>query len=606
MSVWIRNLLSGLEDKPVVILHGNVRDKYIDSSNRRVFESLTELLRSLASLIPTSFSQFVWYDTVGGERCQLPDGTPVRSANAPNRPDFAQDMEQLLPPGRILARWLRLLGSSQESYFITVHYLDKLVAYREVYAEAERELLLRLEKLIENILPNHRLVLVSLQDTMIPVELYTASPNVRVLQIPMPSKQERLAYLQRQLGDRHQNLHELIADLTDGLFLSDMDIIAQDVRRCAEISAREVRRIVNKHRLGEQEDHWGALRVSRLRDARRWFVETEGVQGQLEAIRKVQDMLVSARAGLSGGVGSNLSKPRGVLFFAGPTGVGKTLVAKKLAKFLFGTEEAFIRFDMSEFKEAHTVSKLIGSPPGYAGFERGGMLTNAVRERPFSVILFDEIEKAHPKVMDIFLQILDDGRLTDSRGQTVFFTEAVIIFTSNIGAREYDSRGEPTDERAEVTQIRADANLSHEEKQRRVREHFQRCVERFFVAEISRPELLNRIGNNIVPFNYIDSPEVQREIVLSLFKQIREEFEDRWRDWGYRLSFDDTVADWLVQKYSVQIAEFGGRGIVNAVQEEIKNRLAYPVLEAEERGARGVVFRVVVNRDEVEIDEGWG
>ena len=106
---------------------------------------------------------------------------------------------------------------------------------------------------------------------------------------------------------------------------------------------------------------------------------------------------------------SPASKPRGVLFFAGPTGVGKTLLAKKLAKFLFSTEEAFLRFDMSEFKEDHTVSKLIGSPPGYVGSERGGLLTNVVREKPFSVILFDEIEKAHPKILDIFLQLLDEG-----------------------------------------------------------------------------------------------------------------------------------------------------------------------------------------------------
>ncbi|MCS7254565.1 MAG: AAA family ATPase [Armatimonadota bacterium] len=242
---------------------------------------------------------------------------------------------------------------------------------------------------------------------------------------------------------------------------------------------------------------------------------------------------------------------KGALFFASPASVGKTFVAKKLAKFLFATEEAFLRFDMSEFKEEHTVSKFIGSPPGYVGYEQGGMLTNAVRQKPFSVILFYEIEKAHPRIMDIFLQILDDRRLTDSRGQTVFFTETVIIFTSNIGTRTTDSRGAPIREREELEAIINDVNLDHEGKKWRIRKHFTRAVEHFFIFKISHPELLNRIGNK-------------------------------------------SVSRWLAERYGEQMTMFGDRGITNAIENGVMIPLVKAVLRAEHNGERGIRFLLTV------------
>jgi ATP-dependent Clp protease ATP-binding subunit ClpB len=314
------------------------------------------------------------------------------------------------------------------------------------------------------------------------------------------------------------------------------------------------------------------------------------------------EMLSLARAGLSGVASGTASKPRGVLFFAGPTGVGKTFVAKKLAKFLFGTEEAFLRFDMSEFKEEHTVSKFIGSPPGYVGYEKGGMLTNAVRERPFAVILFDEIEKAHPRIMDIFLQILDEGRLTDSRGQTIFFTETIIIFTSNIGTRTTDSRGMPISERDELEKI-IRLDISPEEKKQRIREHFTGTVERFFTYEISRPELLNRIGNNIIPFNYIQTDEVQIQIVRSHLQRIREEIEDRYRAVGYRIEFEDNVAEWLVHRHREKMSLFGGRGITNAIEDEVMKPLARAILRAEYHSRQRLCLRVRVGKEQIVVEE---
>ncbi|MCP4696777.1 MAG: ATP-dependent Clp protease ATP-binding subunit [Gammaproteobacteria bacterium] len=499
MAVWINNLANALQDKPVVILHGNVRDRYIDEQGQ-IYDNLTDLLQQIVNGMELRFSEQIIYDSVGQERrigMEIAAHTVPAAADNDELTDTGpapRSQGRQIPPSRVLAQWQEQSALPTSNRLFILYYLDKLAAYKSSYQDDEKEILLRLEKIIENIRPNHRLLMVALQDTMIPLELYTHAPKVRVLPIPPPEKHDRTAYFKHRLGQTYPHI-ELAANLTDGLFLHDLDAIAAALG--TQSNAQEVRRIINRYRIGEQTDHWGSLSIKKLANALLWFKETEGVNGQDEAIRKVIDMLTIARAGLSGMAGGTAAKPKGVLFFAGPTGVGKTFVAKKLAKFLFSTEETFIRFDMSEFKEDHTVSKLIGSPPGYVGSDRGGMLTNAVREKPFSVLLFDEIEKASTKILDIFLQILDDGRLTDSRGQTVFFTETVIIFTSNIGTRTADSRGCTISERDDLERIMEDAD----EARGAIREHFIRTVERFFMYEISRPELLNRIGSSIVPFN---------------------------------------------------------------------------------------------------------
>ena len=158
------------------------------------------------------------------------------------------------------------------------------------------------------------------------------------------------------------------------------------------------------------------------------------IKGQGHALDKTLDILARSILGLSGAQsGAMHTRPRGALFLVGPTGVGKTELAKAVTELLFGDESACHRFDMSEFMEETSVSRLIGAPPGHQGHEKGGQLINAANRRPFSVFLFDEVEKAHPRVLDLFLQILDEGRLTDSRGSTAYFSEALIIFTSNIG-----------------------------------------------------------------------------------------------------------------------------------------------------------------------------
>ncbi|MED7924793.1 ATP-dependent Clp protease ATP-binding subunit [Nonomuraea sp. LP-02] len=268
----------------------------------------------------------------------------------------------------------------------------------------------------------------------------------------------------------------------------------------------------------------------------------ERVIGQDEAVTAIAEAVRRARAGLS-----DPNRPIGSFLFLGPTGVGKTELARALAAALFGGEDHMVRIDMSEFQERHTVSRLIGAPPGYVGYEEAGQLTEAVRRRPHCVILLDEIEKAHPDVMNILLQLLDDGRLTDGQGRTVDFSNAVVIMTSNIGAQLIlEAAGDP-------------GTLEG-----RLMELLRRSI---------RPELLNRIDETII-FKRLERDQL-RQIVDLLLERTRQ----RLRGQNVTLEVTDAAKDWLAQRgYQ---PEFGARPLRRTVQRELDNRLSTMLLTGE-------------------------
>jgi ATP-dependent Clp protease ATP-binding subunit ClpB len=306
-----------------------------------------------------------------------------------------------------------------------------------------------------------------------------------------------------------------------------------------EVDAEDIAEIVSK---------WTHIPVSRLMEGEVQKLITmedrlrERVVGQEHALRAVADAIRRARAGLQ-----DPNRPLASFLFLGPTGVGKTELARALAEFLFDDERAIVRIDMSEYMEKHSVSRLIGAPPGYVGYEEGGQLTEAVRRRPYSVVLFDEIEKAAPEVFNVLLQLLDDGRLTDGQGRTVDFRNTVIIMTSNVG----------------TTWLHEFDGMDEDEIQRRVR---QRLREEGF-----RPEFINRI-DEIIVFRQI-TREQMKDIVDIQINRLRPRLAER----KITLQLTDAARNLLAEMgYDPQ---FGARPLKRVIQQEVENRIARGILE---------------------------
>jgi ATP-dependent Clp protease ATP-binding subunit ClpA len=334
--------------------------------------------------------------------------------------------------------------------------------------------------------------------------------------------------------------------MLDGLSIRDLQQLIRLSRRYKE--PLTAKKLLTLYRYGESSSPWEDLNSGRLTGGRDFL--TNYVKGQDHAVEKVMSVIIRAFAGLSGLQHSSRQQtPKGILFFVGPTGVGKTELAKATARFLFGEEDACIRFDMSEFNHEHSDQRLVGAPPGYVGYEEGGQLTNAVKERPFSVILFDEIEKAHGRILDKFLQILEDGRLTDGKGETVSFSETVVIFTSNIGAADIE---------------RGDCEQEDQAK-------FIAAVRNHFIKELKRPELLNRIGDNIVPFNFLTDASIRQKIILAKLNPVRERLKEKYRISDMVLSDEQDVIDVLVSGFDEMA---GGRGLLNMVASRLIDPLA--------------------------------
>lgn len=556
--------------KKCVMIDGNVGDVYLNEKNKIV--TLREYLEAM--LKDMNYQNIVYWDRVEGatgaiDKLTLTDEVEVEG----DEYDIGEDEEMSivqqglfkLPAEIFNIVYKNVIDKKQKVAFI-INWSEYLFSVNGL-SDDERQNITLLGKALKdrkvdylNTDCNESVVIIILNKASgLPLSFYQGNPEVEIVTLQKPDREERKQMIQKIEDSFEVRLKSGTSSLLDieNIDCIDMleDFTNREIIQLSRMSRKEDKMTFDKlfylFKYGEKENPWEKLEQSRVKNIKKEL--SDRVIGQEEAIKKIEKTVIKAYMGLTGlHKTSSRSMPKGVFFFVGPTGVGKTELSKALAKFLFGDEQACIRFDMSEYAQENSDQKLIGAAPGYVGYEEGGQLTNAIKEHPFSVVLFDEIEKAakpNPRILDIFLQILEDGRLTDSKGETVYFSDTIIVFTSNLGANKVQASSDKEG----------------------VANEFIKIVKDYFENELNRPELLGRIGyNNIVPFNFIQDRESQVKICKNKLKPVIRGIEEKYK---LELEFEKELdaIDYILK--AVDLSK-GGRDILNAINDRLLDPLS--------------------------------
>ncbi|HPV14446.1 MAG TPA: AAA family ATPase [Candidatus Cloacimonadota bacterium] len=593
MPRWTQDLHRFLGLKSLFFLHGNIYDCYYYPLNFGKAQSKEELefclMDNLAGqflryfFLDEEFDLVFYYDVIDGFSVFSRDG----------RPDFKQTVEQLVDvkakePDKYLENdavdlYRQIMANTNKLCACVYNFSSRITADPKRLAEKERLIYLTILKAAAETKPfknKHflRSCIVMVLDNLCdaPSWLLVNNPHARSIEIAKPNKEERKLYFQAQAQyyapedpdkeppDQRQ-IENVFLDHTDGLSNRELENL-RSISLKTSLPLSEIRQIVDLYKFGTKENFWLKLDKERIDKAESELKKR--VKGQDNAIAKTVEVIRRARLGLDGLEQANMrTKPKGVLFFAGPTGVGKTELAKSVAELIFGMEDAIIRFDMSEYNDSNSDVKLIGAPPGYIGYEEGGQLTSRVREKPFSIILFDEIEKAHDKVFDKFLQILDDGRLTDSQGNTVYFSQTLIIFTSNLGIYKKGRLGKR--EPNVLYDPRFPDDPEKTDSYETMRDKIQKEIDFFFNSKLNRPEIRNRFGENFVIFDFIRQPYDQ-EIVKMKLNTIT---KNMMKLYSSEIHFSDVFIEDFRNKILIEKLIDGGRGINNRIESYIISSL---------------------------------
>ncbi|WP_306213501.1 AAA family ATPase [Actinoplanes sp. RD1] len=569
---WLREFENTLSVHSQYILHGNIRDQYVVRTEGYL-SSMTSLL--WRALRDDGYTCLIAYDPV--------DGLHVLPAHGPGADQARITAQRLLPSlsakdmslDQLRKAITAVATAPNDRVGLVVDYAARLTRSPIDPTDEERKFFLACAKLAATATPPpgvplagrlyNPIVWLVDSERELPPWLTAGNVQIRTIGVPQPSLGDRMHAadlltrdLQRTSTDGRpaHTVVETFAVESSGMSLKAMAGVTRLAKERG-IAFEQLPEAVQTYRLGVVENPWRQDTLRR-RIAEHQSLLRDRVKGQPTAVATTLDILKRAAMGLSGAhTGRSTSRPRGVLFFAGPTGVGKTELAKSVAQLLFGDESACLRFDMSEFSAEHAADRLIGAPPGYVGYEAGGQLTNALREQPFRVILFDEIEKAHPSVLDKFLQILEDGRLTDGQGITTYFSESVLIFTSNLGVLRKDKQT------GQAEQL-IDPGTDY----RRVVETVNAAIKWHFTSELARPELLNRLGDNIVVFDFINRATAGDIFRLQLDNVLRRLREEHHVD----IELSAETDRHLLTMCTTNLHD-GGRGIGNKVESQIVNPL---------------------------------
>ncbi len=581
---WLKDLIRFLPLKSQFVLSGNVRDHQLYETTSGV--TAQSLVQTLAmELRGQGFSQVLGYDPISGfQVLQLPGELAEHGGSLLEKLGLQTNNGRAVAGLELLAQTLDRISSWPDAPIaVVVDFASRLVTRSEGLSGAEHQAFVRC------LVASHKarnkpygappkpfynsIVWLVEKEGDLPDWFLIDNPRIRHIPIAKPDHTSRRMFAGSLLANldgyrasdnpSKEMALDAFVDHTEGLLLADLQSIAQ-LARNEGVTYDRIGDAVRRYKVGVTEDPWAKIDKDKIRDAATFI--RERVKGQEHAVTHVLDIIKRAVTGV--GNPRRGGRPRGIAFLAGPTGVGKTEIAKTITSLLFGDDSAYTRFDMSEFSAEHSDQRLIGAPPGYVGYDVGGELTNAVREKPFSVILFDEIEKAHPRILDKFLQVLDDGVLTSGRGDRVYFSEAFVIFTSNLGIYRQQADGSRV------------PNVSPADRYDEVRKRVRAEIDLHFKVVLNRPEILNRIGENIIVFDFIREP-VGQQILESMIKNI---LSDLAANQGLQLTIGRRAYEKL-RDQALQDLSNGGRGIRNQVEIHLLNPLSRALFELQNPSA---------------------